>query len=354
MNSPPPAQRAAPWRRGLSLAIAAALTVGLLGWALRDARPAQVWDSLRQAQGGWVLAAWLAYMAVFWVRAWRWGTLLGASVAPGRFRSRLLATFVGFGASSVLPAHAGELVRSALLHRRDRVPLGPSLGTIVVERLLDVGVVFGLLVLAAAGLPAGSLARSALGAVAAAIVGGWLGLLLAGRFPRAIAAAIAALGRRLGMPRLGQRLGRAAMAFLSGLAVLRQPRRTALALGQTLLGWGLNGLTYWAVLRALGIDGVGLAGAFFTQSATALAIALPSSPGYIGPFEAGLRYALGLYGVAAEQAIACAILLRFLMYVTVPLIAGAILLGLGLRATDLGLWQAPPPVANPKTPSLRR
>ena len=344
--------RAGSWRRGLSLAIAAALTLGLLSWALRDARPAEVWASLRQAQGGWLLLGWVAYLAVFWVRAWRWGTLLEGSVAPGRFRSRLLATIVGFGASSVLPAHAGELVRSALLNRRDRVPLGPSLGTIVVERLLDVGVVFGLLLLAAAGLPAATLARSALGGLAAAIAISWVGLLLAARFPRPIAAAIAAaIGRRLRMPRLGNGLATAVAAFLSGIAVLGQPWRTTLALGQTLLGWGLNGLTYWSVLRALSIDGVGLAGAIFIQSAAALAIALPSSPGYIGPFEAGLRYALGLYGVAVDQAIAYALLMRFLMYVTVPLMAGVLLLG--LRATDLGLHPGSPspPVPSPKNPN---
>ncbi|WP_083886967.1 lysylphosphatidylglycerol synthase transmembrane domain-containing protein [Nodosilinea nodulosa] len=323
-------------RRSLYLAMVAALTVTLLTWALRDARPGEVWASLRQAHWGWVLVGWLAYMAVFWVRAWRWGTLLSGSVRPGRFRSRLMATFVGYGASSVLPAHAGEFVRSALLNRLDAVPFGPSLGTIVVERLLDVGVVFGLLVLAAAagGLPTDSLVVEALVWLATAIVTVWLLLLLSARFPEPILAAIAALCRRLGLAGFGQWLTRLVGGFLNGLEVLRQPRRTGIALGQAVLSWGLNGITYWAVLKALNIDIVGVWGAFFTQSATALAIALPSSPGYIGPFEAGLRYALGLYGVPVDQVVAYAVIMRFLMYITVPVIAAAIALSLGLRTAD--------------------
>ncbi|HSM84401.1 MAG TPA: lysylphosphatidylglycerol synthase transmembrane domain-containing protein [Nodosilinea sp.] len=346
---PPP--RPSRLRRSLYLALATGLTVALLTWALRDARPAQVWATLRQARWGWVLVGWLAYLAVFWVRAWRWGTLLAGSCAPGRFRSRLAATFVGYGASSVLPAHAGELVRSALLNRLDRVPIGPSLGTIVVERLLDVGVVFALLLVAARGLPRNSLATDALSLVAAAMVGVWLLLLVAARFPRPILGAMTGLCRHLGQPRLGSWLGRLVGGFLAGLEVLRQPRRTLTALGQALLSWALNGITYWAVLQALAIDTVGIRGAFFTQSATALAIALPSSPGYVGPFEAGLRYSLGLYAVPVDQVIAYAIILRFLMYVTIPVIAAAIGLSLGLRTTDVSLKGPVSAVPSPLAPA---
>jgi hypothetical protein len=62
-------------------------------------------------------------------------------------------------------------------------------------------------------------------------------------------------------------------------------------------------------------------GALFIQSGTALAITIPSTPGYLGPFEASLQVLLGLYHVPTTIILGYAITLRFLMYVTIPIIA---------------------------------
>lgn len=336
----PTRQRSQPskLRQWLYLALATWVTVILLSWVLRDASLPLVWQILQQAKPEWIVVAWLAYLAVFWIRAWRWGTLLSARHPPGRFRSRLHASFIGFGASSVLPGHAGEFVRSGLLYRFDRVPIQAALGTILVERLLDIGVVFLLLLLplmwAGESVPLkfGEFNLIWIGAVILLI---WMLLLVAASFPTQIVAQCGRISNGLRLGRFHKQITHTVDGLLSGLDALRQPRRTLFALFQTLCSWGLNAITYWAGLKALSIDAPGMAGAIFTQSATAFTIALPSSPGYIGPFEAGIHYALSLYQVSSEQSLACALLLRFLMYVTIPMIAALLMLHLGLTRADL-------------------
>lgn len=336
-----PLKTVAQWsklRRWLYLALATAVTVILLSWVLRDASLPLVWQILQQAKLQWIVVAWLAYLAVFWVRAWRWGTLLSARHPPGRFRSRLHAALIGFGASSILPGHAGEFIRSALLYRFDRVPVAASIGTIVVERLLDIGVVFLLLLLplvwGGQSLPIDRFNLMWIGGIILLV---WGLLLISASLPTRIAAQTGRICCWLGLGRFQQRIVHSVHQLLSGLDGLRQPQRTLFALLQTLGSWGLNAITYWASLKALGIESPGIWGAIFTQSATAFAIVLPSSPGYIGPFEAGIHYALGLYNVSAEQSIACALLLRFLMYVTIPIIAVLLMLSLGMTKADLSL-----------------
>ncbi len=72
----------------------------------------------------------------FLVRAERWQYLLDP-LGPTRFWVVFRATVIGFGASAVLPARAGEVIRPYLLARREGLSATAAFATIVVERILD-------------------------------------------------------------------------------------------------------------------------------------------------------------------------------------------------------------------------
>lgn len=335
------------WRKLLYLFLGTAVTIVLLSWVLQNVSLPGVWISLRQAYWQWLLLAWVAYLAVYWVRAWRWGTLLGASGNPGRFRSRLMATFVGFGAGSVLPAYAGEVIRAATLGKLEPISLETTAATLLVERLLDVGVVL-LLLLVPIGLGAVP-THSVLDGLPVGWIGGgvvllWALLLVGALIPAAIAPLVGQFSRMIGLSRWQSRIELGILTFLAGLSALRQPRRCAIALGQTLLSWLVNAITFWAAMVAFGITAPGFLGALFTQSLTGLAIALPSTPGYVGPFEAGIRLSLTPYAVPVDTVIAYAVALRFVMYVSIPLIAGIIAIASGLIKPQ-NLFHKPAPKA---------
>jgi glycosyltransferase 2 family protein len=318
-------------RRSISLFLATAITIGLLSWATKDLNPGQVWGLLLRAHPGYLVLGLIAYLLTCFLRGWRWGIVLGASCDPGSLSGRCAAFFIGCAASAVLPSAVGDVLRVSILHRRDRVPVEPTIGSIMAEKLLDIVVVFGLLLTTLRpnnGLP---LLQMGLGLTVTCLV-----FWLAARSPKLVGRWCEQLGTAIGQAAIGQRLGASLSQMLLGLAAFRQLGRLSAALGVTLLGWLTNGLTYWAAQLALDLQGPGLNGALATQSLTAFAIALPSSPGYIGPFEAAVRLGQGLYGVVGEQAIAVALLLRLMMYVVTPLLGAGLALALGVQLPQGG------------------
>ena len=74
------------------------------------------------------------------MRAWRWQSLL-APIGPTRFVNAFTTTVIGFAASALLPARAGEVLRPYLLARRERLNPASTFATIMLERLLDLATV---------------------------------------------------------------------------------------------------------------------------------------------------------------------------------------------------------------------
>ena len=87
--------------------------------------------------------------------------------------------------------------------------------------------------------------------------------------------------------------------------------------------------------RAFGIDGVPFAGAVFLQSLVAFAAAIPSSPGFFGPFEAAAVAGLALWSVPKEQAVSFAVGYHLGGFVPVTLAGVYYVWRLGLRWSEV-------------------
>ena len=91
-----------------SSGLVAALAVGLLAFFLRNADLGQVWREIARADGR-LLACRARHDGMNLVlRAFRWQYLL-APLGHAGFRNAFRATAIGFAASTVLPARAGEV-----------------------------------------------------------------------------------------------------------------------------------------------------------------------------------------------------------------------------------------------------
>ncbi len=299
--------------RSIRSAVGVLLSVLLLAWALRDVSFHEVAERIRGASFPLLTASILVSLGGFYIRVIRWGVLL-APIAPDiPFRPRVAATFIGFAANNVLPARIGEFARALSLSRLSKVGTASAFGTLVVERVLDGLVLAGLLFIsmAAPGFPAdvsiagvdvrhaGLLMALAMVAVAAALMMGVFFPAVSRRFLHLMTAV---LPERFRQP-LHELLG----AFAAGLGVLRNPRLLlvsgALAIGQ----WLFLALSYVLAFEAFDISEVPFSGAVFLQSLISLAVAIPSSPGFFGPFEAASRIGLALWNVPEGQAISFAI-----------------------------------------------
>ena len=103
---------------------------------------AEVGDILRTANPAW-LALMLAGIVVdLLFRSLRWQRLL-APIHPVPYRRALGYLLIGYLANNLLPARLGELVRAHYLGDREGVSRTTTLGTIVVERVIDTVVVVG-------------------------------------------------------------------------------------------------------------------------------------------------------------------------------------------------------------------
>ena len=69
----------------------------------------------------------------------------------------------------------------------------------------------------------------------------------------------------------------------------------------------MTAASYYLAFLSFGIREVPFSGAVFLQSLISLAVAIPSSPGFFGPFEAAARVGLGLWDVPVEKAVSFAV-----------------------------------------------
>ena len=95
------------------------LTIGLLAFFLRNADMAGVWAETRRARTDLLVLALIVTALTYVLRALRWQYLL-APIGPTHFVNAFRTTVIGFAASFLLPARAGE-VEGGLRQPRRRV-----------------------------------------------------------------------------------------------------------------------------------------------------------------------------------------------------------------------------------------
>jgi uncharacterized protein (TIRG00374 family) len=227
------------FRALLGLAISAVA----LALVVRQVDLAAAWEVLRDAAPAWVVATVACIIIDVTLRALRWRGLL-APIAPLRRQTVAASLLVGYLANNILPARLGELVRSHHLGDRTGVSRASVLGTVVVERVVDTGV---LVAIASAAI----VVLSVRGIVASAVM---LGLAATGLLVAALALALVA--HRLpfadrGIAALERRpaVARAASRLRGGLAVAGRPRTMAGAIGWTVAAWGATIVAFAAAGR---------------------------------------------------------------------------------------------------------
>lgn len=299
-------------RRGLDwkAVVGILLSIVLLWWALREVDPHKVIAEIRQADPLYYILAVIAATAVFWIRAWRWRTFLATAAPNSTFRSRFAATTIGFMGNNLLPARVGEFARAYAFSKMENTTVVASLGSLVVERLFDAIGVIGLLfiTLALPGVPDLSATMTTvvrtLGVLI--IVGLILGVALV-LFPQKTVTFVEKYIARFLPNSFRRPVVDSLEAFLSGLTVLRSPSLLTAATVQTFALWLFNAVGFWLGFKCFGID-VSFTGALLLQSIIALAVSIPSSPGFFGPFEAATKFVLvEAYGISQDKAVSFAI-----------------------------------------------
>jgi len=327
------------WKAVLGIAI----SVALLWWAFKDEDFGKIAAELRLANPWLFLLSVAAATGVFWPRAWRWKTLLQTTYPGTSFRNRFRATCIGFMGNNLLPARIGEFARVFALSRMERVPIVAGLGSLVIERLFDAVFVVGLLFLALSlpGVPdIGAVRGANLQGIANTLavliaIAFVLGALLV-VFPKRSVGFFETYIARL-LPRgIRRPIVDALEAFLSGLGVLRSPKLLISTTVQSGALWLFNALGFYIGMKAFDID-VNFAGALLLQSVIALAVSVPSGPGFFGVFEAGALLVLNqLYHIETERVLAFALGFHLGGFIPITLIGLFYAWRLGISLKEVG------------------
>ena len=232
------------------------------------------------------------------LRARRWAILLPttARVAVIRLLPPLLVGYLG---NAVLPARLGEPMRAVLVSRREHVGTTEALGSVLIERVVDVATLAPVAFVAAVLVGAPAWTTQALGIAAAAGIAGIALLVTMGLQP---------------LVRLADRLGLERRPTLRDLvarftATLGGPSRRGTLLsaaGISVVAWLLDATSFWLAGQAVGAD-VSYAGAMLIGGVTVLGTAIPSAPGYVGTFELAAAGMAGILGVPGAEALAMAV-----------------------------------------------
>jgi len=323
-------------------ALVAVLGVVLLALFLRHADLRQVWGEVERSR--WDLVAFSVVVTGFTylLRAVRWQYLL-APIGSVRFLTAFRTTVIGFAATALLPARAGEVLRPYLLARREGLSATAAFATIVLERVLDTVMVlllFGVFLLfsdpsvgGADALSFGRLKTGGLIVAVASVAALVVMFVLAGR-PAMLTSLERALGNWLPSS-IASRLMRLVHAFAEGLAIVRQPVRLAVALLLSVPLWLSIALGIWAVSRAFHID-LPFMGSFLIMALLVVGVAVPT-PGAVGGFHYFYRLgAVAFYGAPNDRAVGAAIVLHAVSFLPVAL-AGLIFLAQdGLSLASVG------------------
>jgi len=314
---------------GLVLALLALVHIGV----------GRVAESLLASSPGLLLAGLGLMCIAMFARAIAWYAILTAAPTwrKAKRRDAMQGTFIGVLMSATLPARLGEPSRALIVARRlgrARETLPVVLGTMVSQTLLN------LLALAILGIVMFSSVdpfnghHGALVAVALAPLAAVVAILLA-----PVLVPSAAISRSLRLRALIAGLRRSLVRVREGLRVFRHPRQAALATAAQLGAWGLQCMSCWLLLMALGLNHrVGIAGAAAVLFAVNVTAVIPATPANIGVFQAACVAVLaGAYHVSTADALAYGIVLQVVELATAVLMGIPALITEGLSWKDVRL-----------------
>jgi phosphatidyl-myo-inositol alpha-mannosyltransferase len=325
--------------RRLALLVACAGGLALALLALARIGVDRVAASLLASSPG-LLAAGLGLMcAAMFVRAIAWHAILAAAPTwrKAKRRDAMQGTFIGVLMSATLPARLGEPSRALIVARRlgrARETLPVVLGTMVSQTLLNLLalVLLGVAMFSSIDLLDGH--HGLLIASALAPLGALLAVLLA---PVVLPRAAVSRSRRL--QALMSVLRTSLVRVRDGLRVFRHPRQAAVATVLQLSAWGLQWMSCWLLLMALGLDTrVGVAGAAAVLFAVNVTAVVPATPANVGVFQAACVAVLaGAYHVSTADALAYGIVLQVVEVATALIMGLPALVNEGLSWKDVRL-----------------
>lgn len=309
-------------RRWLWLGLGLAISLGFVWLIVKESRFEAFAGSFSGLSLPFLLASLGILVLDYTARVVRWWWMLRA-LEPDLGLSRCIGPYLASVAvNNVVPLRAGDALR--VVGFRDQLGSPPMrvLGTVVVERILDVAVLLGVLMIclvSVGGAVLPPVLANWIGWLFALCVGGtvvlvWLAPRLCLLRQRRPSGRFAGLAERRWWPAVAEQLGHLGDA----LVTVRRFPRVLVLLGLSVLVWVLEGAMFVVVAAAFG-TGYFSGAPWLSLASGTLATLIPSSPGYVGTFDYFAAQGFAAYGAPMSQGVAFAVTVHALLWVGLTL-----------------------------------
>lgn len=324
--------------RKLAITVSSLLSVLILAYFAADLDWAAFWEAFGRLNLGYTALLCGLCTLLLLIRALRWRVLLPSSQKYDTLKL-FQATIVGQFAIWVLPLRAGEFVRPLVLKQIEGVSYSAALASIVTERIFDLLAMLTLLWLVLFQLEnTPPLVRAGAVVLGTAAGGGACFMLAAYIFGQRLSAACHKLLDRL----IGRRYPEATKSlegiideFVRGVCAISSVGEFVAAIVWSFVYWIFIALVYQSGLWAFGefpSFWVGMTLNVFV----AVAVALPSAPGFLGVFELGCVAALsGIFGHPEEFSLSYAVVLHGIQFVLCVALAAVVLRARGMQLASV-------------------
>lgn len=298
------------------------IATGLLLFAFRGVDAKKTMNDVLEANIFWVAVSGLISIVAFIVRAQRWNLLIEPMGYSPSLKNTTYSVMVGYFANLAFP-RLGEVSRCGALSKAESIPFNKLLGTVIVERIIDVISLLVCILLAAAieykrlGNFFTQKIFDPLNEKIQKVTGSPILLGVA------ILAIIALLGiaiyffKKNRKSDSGSRLNKIIKGFVDGLRSVGNLKRPGLFIFQSVFIWVLYYLGVYVALNAFSFTtGLGASAALFLLVAGGLGMSAPVQGG-IGAYHLLVKEGLILYGVTAENGLAFAFMLHGLQLILV-------------------------------------
>ena len=301
--------------RWLRIAVSVAMSALFLWLAVRGVHWEDAAAALRGANYVWVVLMLPVTVWTLFIRAQRWRVFLHDVGVPP-LRPLVSATNIGFMANMVLPLRIGEVIRPVLLSRRAHLSLSGVLASVLLERIFDMftilflfGVSVSLVTVSDEVRQWGWMLTGLAVAVAAVIVLIRVQERLALRIARRLADLVPG--------QAGDSAYQFAEGFVRALEMLDSPMAYVKAFAWSLYLWIAISVVYVFGFWAFHMDVPELRGALVLTTLVAIAVSVPSAPGFIGSFQLGCVLGLRIFGVNESAALAFSLIVHLSQFVGV-------------------------------------
>ena len=307
------------FKKSINVALGLIFSIGFLILAFYNVKIEDVASGFKNFDLAYVIPITSLVLLYFIVRGYRWGLIFKPNALPP-FMSLFSGIMIGVMVNNLVPAKIGEVSRAFIVGKKEKIEISLTFGTIIVERIFDfLALIFCFFMLflfspkEQAFLTGMSSAEKTAFISTLALFIVLTGVIVFFKLKKDFFIKFVEKGTGLFSKKLSSKIYKWFNSFAGGLKCLDSFENTAKIFFTSVFQWFIMGFCTWIALISFNID-LPLSSACFVMIVVTLGVAIPPSPGGIGPTQLVSVLVLTFYGINGGLAMGYSIVINFITF----------------------------------------